>query len=519
MAVIQDVQDAVASISRVALITTFAATSLILYLVVLGVYRLYISPLAKFPGPKLAALTNWVEVYYEIFKGNGGQFCFEYAKWHQKYGPIIRINNSELHIQDSDFYETLYSSSKAADKLKSLEHRFNNPLSSFATSMHSIHRQRRGALNPFFSRRKIVEHTPIIQARMDRLCERLASEYAAKGKVLVMNEMWGAWTSDIIVGYCFERDYNFVEQPDFRASFTSAMIDLLEPVHFVTQFPKIISFMNALPDSIIKFLQPGMASVLQFNEEMRDQIAGILQNSKVANKEKKSDTMFSAILESNLPPEEVSLTRLQHEAISVVGAGIETTMRALSLASFHILANPPVLQRLLEELVHAIPDSTKVPSYDHLSQLPYLSACIDEALRLSYGTSQRFPRTLHSGPIVYKGWTIPPGVTVSMDNYAVSHDEYVFPNSFSYSPERWLNSPKAPNGKQLSRYMVAFGRGTRSCVGMQLAYAELFIGLATLFRRFSFELYQTDRSAVDLHMDRFVPRPKPGTQGVRVLVQ
>ena len=106
-----------------------------------------------------------------------------------------------------------------------------------------------------------------------------------------------------------------------------------------------------------------------------------------------------------------------------------------------------------------------------------------------------------------------------MDNYAVSHDEAIFPDSFIYKPERWLNSPKAPDGKQLSRYMVAFGRGTRSCVGMQLAYAELFIGISTLFRRFDFDLFETGRDAVDLWMDRFVPRPKPGTQGVRAVVK
>ena len=122
-------------------------------------------------------------------------------------------------------------------------------------------------------------------------------------------------------------------------------------------------------------------------------------------------------------------------------------------------------------------------------------------------------------PIPYKTWTIPPNVTVSMDNYAVSHDEVIFPDSFAYKPERWLNGPKAPDGKQLSRYMVAFGRGTRSCVGMQLAYAELFIGISTLFRRFDVDLFETGRDAVDLWMDRFVPRPKPGTQGVRAVVK
>ena len=106
-----------------------------------------------------------------------------------------------------------------------------------------------------------------------------------------------------------------------------------------------------------------------------------------------------------------------------------------------------------------------------------------------------------------------------MDNYAVSHDPTIFPDQTTYNPSRWLNDPKAPSGKQLSRYMVAFGRGTRSCLGIHLAYAEMYIGLSTLFRRFDLELFETDRTAVDLFMDAFFPRPRPRTKGVRVLVK
>ena len=82
-----------------------------------------------------------------------------------------------------------------------------------------------------------------------------------------------------------------------------------------------------------------------------------------------------------------------------------------------------------------------------------------------------------------------------MDSYAVAHDESIFPSSHTFNPSRWLNNPVAPDGKQLSRYMVTFGKGARNCVGMHLAYAEIYIGLASLFRRFDFELYETDRSA------------------------
>ena len=54
------------------------------YLVGLGFYRLYLSPLAKFPGPRLAALTKWYEFYYDVVAQ--GQFTFQIQKLHKKYG-------------------------------------------------------------------------------------------------------------------------------------------------------------------------------------------------------------------------------------------------------------------------------------------------------------------------------------------------------------------------------------------------------------------------------------------------
>lgn len=50
------------------------ATAIMLYLITLAVYRLYFSPTAKFPGPKLAALSRWYEIYFDCILP--GQFEF-----------------------------------------------------------------------------------------------------------------------------------------------------------------------------------------------------------------------------------------------------------------------------------------------------------------------------------------------------------------------------------------------------------------------------------------------------------
>ena len=108
-----------------------------------------------------------------------------------------------------------------------------------------------------------------------------------------------------------------------------------------------------------------------------------------------------------------------------------------------------------------------------------------------------------------------------MTNYIVHHTESVFPSSHTFLPSRWLNNPKvgANADRPLSRYMVSFSTGTRNCLGMHLAYVELYIGLANVFRKLNLELWETERDAVDMASEYLVPMPKAGTKGVRVLVK
>lgn len=56
------------------------------------------------------------------------------------------------------------------------------------------------------------------------------------------------------------------------------------------------------------------------------------------------------------------------------------------------------------------------------------------------------------------------------------------------------------------------------CLLISLAYMELYIALATVFRRFSLELYETDVSDVDLAHDFFLPSAKLDSKGIRVRV-
>jgi cytochrome P450 len=99
-------------------------------------------------------------------------------------------------------------------------------MSGFATPEHSVHRMRRAAINPFFSKRKVAQYSPCIQRHMDRLVKRVKSEFVGNDSILNLSDMWSAFTADVVVDYTFEKPYDFILSPDFRAAFSDATLVL-----------------------------------------------------------------------------------------------------------------------------------------------------------------------------------------------------------------------------------------------------------------------------------------------------
>ena len=89
-------------------------------------------------------------------------------------------------------------------------------------------------------------------------------------------------------------------------------------------------------------------------------------------------TVFENLLESDLPQKELTFERLKDEASGLCGAAIETTQWALTVALYHIVANPPIHKRLRQELIDCLPEVPDSPSLTQLYRLPYLMACIEE---------------------------------------------------------------------------------------------------------------------------------------------
>lgn len=121
---------------------------------------------------------------------------------------------------------------------------------------------------------------------------------------------------------------------------------------------------------------------------MRSQIQEIQRSRASGKYDRSQGTIFTELMDSDLPPQELLLDRLMDEAAGVVGAGIETTKWATVVTVFHIINNPSVLRRLRQDLKKAISDPRCPPGLTELDQMPYLMACIEEGKSLVAASSQ-----------------------------------------------------------------------------------------------------------------------------------
>jgi cytochrome P450 len=102
-----------------------------------------------------------------------------------------------------------------------------------------------------------------------------------------------------------------------------------------------------------------------------------------------------------------------------------------------------------------------------------------------------------------------------MTAYFQHTDPAVFPDPYSFVPERWLGNVSL----QMTRNLVPFARGSRNCIGMNLAMAEINFMLAALFRPGApqFALFETDETDVVAVHDYIVPLARLDSKGVRIV--
>jgi cytochrome P450 len=156
----------------------------------------------------------------------------------------------------------------------------------------------------------------------------------------------------------------------------------------------------------------------------------------------------------------MSAQELRDELMTLLVAGHETTASTLAWTFERLVRQPDAMARLADEVAADDGDD-------------YVKATIQEALRCRPVLPNSAPRLVKQ-PIEVGGWAYPEGVCLVPNAYLVQHDPEIYPDPYSFRPERFLEDGPG------TYTWIPFGGGRRRCLGASFAMLEMRIVIREL---------------------------------------
>lgn len=190
---------------------------------------------------------------------------------------------------------------------------------------------------------------------------------------------------------------------------------------------------------------------------------------------------------------------IRDQLMTMLIAGHDTSTANLAWTLYLLGKHPNAMQRAKEEVQAVIGDNP--PQFEHLRDLSYLGAVIDESLRL-------YP-PIHLGSrfaardLEFNGYHIPAGMRVLYSIYLTHRHPAYWYEPDTFKPERFLDTHR-----QEPYTFIPFGGGPRNCIGGAFAQVEAKVVLARILQRYDLRLLQNN---VRVHMGATL-EPRPGVK-------
>jgi cytochrome P450 len=190
--------------------------------------------------------------------------------------------------------------------------------------------------------------------------------------------------------------------------------------------------------------------------------------------------------------------KYQEELIKGLGgtmytAGADTTVSILLTFFLAMLMNPDAQDKAQEEIDRVI-GTDRLPTFDDEPKLPFVSALSKEVFRWQQVAPFAIPHRLMEDDI-YNGYFLPKNAIILGNAWAILHDDRLFPDPFTFKPERFTDPNVDPRVPAAVDY--AFGFGRRVCPGRWMAHSFIFIVVASVLSTFRIEKAVRDGRVVE----------------------
>ncbi|KAI1388488.1 benzoate 4-monooxygenase cytochrome P450 [Hypoxylon trugodes] len=464
------------------------------------IYNVFFHPLAAVPGPKLYAASH---LPMSLSRAQGLS-PYKFAELHEKYGPVVRVSPDEVSCAGTSSFKEVYGARYGKGGPLTRDTR-TAPLKEMfgAVGMFQAdvqeHARIRRQLNPAFSEKASREQEPLVMGYIDSMIRKLRGA-TQKGEAVDIEKytMWA--TFDIQGDLVFGEDvFKCIEKEQYHPWVGISVTHFTGGVY--------IHALNDISPWALWFWQIFLTPK-SFADAQAYHIKttlDLVDKRMAAGKTDHPDYM-SFITSESKAGEVLTKEQMYANAQMLVMAGSETVATASATTLFLLLTNPETMKRAKNEIRSTF-DSDKAITAASVSQLQYLVAAIDEAMRVWPPVATAFnPRQVSSGGCVVDGYFIPQGSIIGIHNHAVSRSEKYFKDAKKFVPERWLGDERY--AEDARENFQPFSSGPLNCIGLTMGRMETRVILAKLIYNFDIELMPECRNWLE-NQKNFVAWHKP----------
>ncbi|KAH7405628.1 cytochrome P450 [Phaeosphaeria sp. MPI-PUGE-AT-0046c] len=474
---------------------SMVGVGILLYICYYIIYQRFFHPLARFPGPFLASLTD----LWQVSEMLSLQQPYNLTELHARYGQFVRYGPDKLSTTAEDAIPVVFQ--KGGRMFPKTE--FYDAYGAYGATAPNIfgmrdeglHSIRRRHMSHSFSIASVKNMEQYLDANVKILKEKLGG-YCDRGEIFDLKKVIHFYVIDVLGELAFGQPFGIQESGDESLVPPVVEHSLLAAVtgSWPAMTVTLKRWLPKLPLQNLQRLFEGRAAVVRMASTCVQQRMAALQDAKDddrAASTTRKDILTGLILAKDPETgEKLTQADLQTEAFGFIIAGTHTTSATTSLLFYHLLQSPDILAKCVVEIDAQLPPlSDDRPAFSLAeveNSLPYLRQCIKENFRITpVFTMPLARRVINPEGVTIGGEHIPRGTSIAVCNHAFHHNPKVWGSDHDqFIPSRWEQADTAARG----RYMMHFGLGGRQCIGKTVAMTNIYKLVSTLLKEFEFNL-------------------------------
>ncbi|KAH8695055.1 putative cytochrome P450 monooxygenase [Talaromyces proteolyticus] len=494
--------------------TGLALGGLVISLIGYVVYNRFFHPLRRIPGPLLASVTPWVQLYHGL-KGDRHLWL---DRLHQHYGSHVRVAPNFVSFNTAQSLHDIYGHGKRVKKAD-----FYNGFTAIkgVYNTHNaidktLHGKKRRVLSHAFSDNALKGMEDVMLLHIRQLCAILAEDPQYGRDIMLENEYrtekghtvrnmsnWLSFmTYDVLGELCFGKSFDMLIDSAKRRMVH--LVDCAAYRHYVCGLWMPLDRWGLDKIFIRKLTMERWNFIMNSRVEATKRAKERVEAGHDAKKD-----FFFYLLNAKDPEtgEGLSMKELWGESNVLMIAGSDTTSTSLAATLFYLVRHPKTLELLKKEVRSTFSDVEDIVSGPQLNDLVYLKACVDEAMRLAPAVPGAIPREVMEGGAEVDGVHLPAGTNCGTPTFSIHRQAEYYREPMAYIPERWIEGATCQSTSGLSwtstkydidiarRAFCPFSIGPRGCIGKSMALMEMRITLARIM--FLFDIEFADKTGED----------------------